>query len=165
MFANSISADTERPMRGWSWRRLRQMSSKSTINVSEYSGDRFRDKWSANGSKMKVYFDLGTAAVVLAGLIGALRVTGKKLTENTYLFVGAGQVSASRDCSLPLSVLYWYSGSLWYRRSSNACDDTRRRFGRRSTEQNLDVRSPWIDRRGKISSRLSSENSDLHFRY
>ncbi|CAF1130091.1 unnamed protein product [Adineta steineri] len=35
----------------------------------------------------------GTAAVVLAGLIAALRVTGKKLCENTYLFVGAGQAS------------------------------------------------------------------------
>ena len=34
----------------------------------------------------------GTAAVVFAGLIGALRVTQKKLIENTYLFVGAGQV-------------------------------------------------------------------------
>jgi len=34
----------------------------------------------------------GTAAVVLAGLFGAFRITGKKLTENTYLFVGAGQV-------------------------------------------------------------------------
>jgi len=35
----------------------------------------------------------GTAAVVLAGLYGALRVTGKQLCENTYLFVGAGQAA------------------------------------------------------------------------
>jgi malate dehydrogenase (oxaloacetate-decarboxylating)(NADP+) len=35
----------------------------------------------------------GTAAVVLAGLIAGLRVTNKKLCENTYLFVGAGQVN------------------------------------------------------------------------
>ena len=31
--------------------------------------------------------------MVLAGLIAGLRVTGKKLSENTYLFVGAGQVN------------------------------------------------------------------------
>ena len=38
---------------------------------------------------------VGTAAVVLSGLFGALRISGKKLIENTFLFVGAGQV-----CSL-----------------------------------------------------------------
>jgi hypothetical protein len=43
-----------------------------------------------------LFSNLGTAAVVLAGLIAALRVTGKKLCENTYLFVGAGQVSQHR---------------------------------------------------------------------
>ncbi|CAF4335036.1 unnamed protein product, partial [Rotaria sp. Silwood2] len=35
----------------------------------------------------------GTAAVVLAGLFAALRITGKKLIDNTYLFVGAGQAA------------------------------------------------------------------------
>ena len=63
------------------------MSPKGAIIIKEHWDD---------GGGTKVYFDLGTAAVVLAGLIGALRVTGKKLTENTYLFVGAGQVSWSR---------------------------------------------------------------------
>jgi hypothetical protein len=40
-------------------------------------------------------FHIGTAAVVVAGLFGAFRITGKKLSENTFLFVGAGQVRFS----------------------------------------------------------------------
>lgn len=35
----------------------------------------------------------GTAAVVLAGIIAALRITNKRLCDNTYLFVGAGQAA------------------------------------------------------------------------
>ena len=55
----------------------------------------------------------GTAAVVLAGLYGALRVTGKKLCDNTYLFVGAGQVSSGgRKKTFHLDVS---SGCLWNR--------------------------------------------------
>lgn len=37
----------------------------------------------------------GTAAVVLAGLIAALKFVGGTLADHTFLFFGAGEVSLS----------------------------------------------------------------------
>lgn len=40
----------------------------------------------------------GTASVVLAGLVAALKLVGGTLAEHTYLFLGAGEVSHSWLC-------------------------------------------------------------------
>ena len=38
---------------------------------------------------------LGTAAVAVAGIIASLRITGKSLLDNVFVFQGAGEVSVT----------------------------------------------------------------------
>ena len=40
----------------------------------------------------------GTAAVALSGIVASLRITGKKMMENTFLFLGAGEVIVVSSC-------------------------------------------------------------------
>ena len=44
---------------------------------------------------MSVFVLSGTAAVALAGVIAAMRITKTKLSEHKYLFQGAGEVCLS----------------------------------------------------------------------
>lgn len=39
----------------------------------------------------------GTAAVAVSGLMAAKRITGKKFSENKFLFLGAGEAAIGRN--------------------------------------------------------------------
>ena len=56
----------------------------------------------------------GTASVVLAGLLAALKMVGGTLAEQTYLFLGAGEVSKLVKHLLVISFVTQLSKHIMY---------------------------------------------------